>query len=167
MVCGTSLVDQWLGIHLPVQGTQVQPLVRELISHTLQGKAHHICWALHALELTRHSYWAYARCHWSPRALKPVLCNNRSHRNEKPRALQLQSSPCSLQVEKVVCRNKEPVRHKEDPVWPKKKGLNTPNKNSKIKDRNWQTGLMTTLLFIHDITYGPNYMLSIRPSLQI
>ena len=26
---GTSLVLQWLRIHLPVQGTQVQPLVRE------------------------------------------------------------------------------------------------------------------------------------------
>ena len=30
---GTSLVIQWLRIHLPVQGMWVQPLVRELRSH--------------------------------------------------------------------------------------------------------------------------------------
>ena len=34
---GTSLMVQWLRIHLPMQGTRVQFLVRELGSHTLQG----------------------------------------------------------------------------------------------------------------------------------
>ena len=33
----TSLVGQWLRIHLAMQGTQVQYLVRELRSHMLQG----------------------------------------------------------------------------------------------------------------------------------
>ena len=30
---GTSLVGQWVGLHLPMQGVQVQSLVRELKSH--------------------------------------------------------------------------------------------------------------------------------------
>ena len=34
---GTSLVVQWLRIHLPMQGTQVRSLVRELRFHMLQG----------------------------------------------------------------------------------------------------------------------------------
>ena len=34
---GTSLVEQWLGICLPMQGTRVRSLVRELRSHTAQG----------------------------------------------------------------------------------------------------------------------------------
>ena len=35
---GTSLVVQWLGIHLPVQGMQVQSLVRELRSQHSVGQ---------------------------------------------------------------------------------------------------------------------------------
>ena len=34
---GTSLVVQWSGIHLALQGTRVQSLVEELRSHILQG----------------------------------------------------------------------------------------------------------------------------------
>ena len=34
---GTSLVVQWLRIHLPVQGMQVPSLVRELRSHMQWG----------------------------------------------------------------------------------------------------------------------------------
>ena len=33
----TSLVVQWLRIQLAIQGTQVQSLVRELMSHVLQS----------------------------------------------------------------------------------------------------------------------------------
>ena len=75
----TSLVDQWLGIHLPMQGTWVQSLVRE--DSTSWGVAKPV----------PHNYWAD-----TPRAcvpqllslqlLKPVspralLCNKRSHHN--------------------------------------------------------------------------------------
>ena len=35
MVNATSLVVQWLRIHLPVQGTRVVSLVKELTSHML------------------------------------------------------------------------------------------------------------------------------------
>ena len=34
---GTSLVVQWLTIHLKMQGMQVRPLIGELISHVPQG----------------------------------------------------------------------------------------------------------------------------------
>ena len=37
VVGGTSLVVQWLRIHLPMQGKQVQSLVRELGSHMSRG----------------------------------------------------------------------------------------------------------------------------------
>jgi hypothetical protein len=37
VVVGTSLVVQWLRIHLPMQGKQVQSLVRELGSHMSRG----------------------------------------------------------------------------------------------------------------------------------
>ena len=36
-IVGTSLVFQWLRIHLPMQGTWVRSLVGELRSHMLQG----------------------------------------------------------------------------------------------------------------------------------
>ena len=35
---GTSLVVQWLGLHLPKQGMQVQTLLRELRSHKPHGQ---------------------------------------------------------------------------------------------------------------------------------
>ena len=38
VICGTFLVVQWLKLHLPVQGAQVQSLVRELRSNVLPGQ---------------------------------------------------------------------------------------------------------------------------------
>ena len=55
---------QWLRIHLPMQGTQVQSQVQE--DPTCHGAA----------KPMHHNYGAYN--------LEPVLCNKRSHRNEKP-----------------------------------------------------------------------------------
>ena len=62
---GTSLVDQWLRIHLSALGTRVQPLVWE----DPPGRG--------AAESAGHSYW-------SPRALEPACRNQRSRRKEKP-----------------------------------------------------------------------------------
>ena len=42
-------------------------------------------------------------------ALEPVLCNNRSHRNEEPRH-HTQSSPCLLQLAKSSHSNEDPAR---------------------------------------------------------
>ena len=72
-----SLVTQWHIIHLPMQETQVQPLVQG--DSTCQG----------ATKPVYRNYWACAleprnRNHWSPRSLDPVLCNKRGHCNEKP-----------------------------------------------------------------------------------
>ena len=55
----TSLVTQWLRIHLPMQGTRVRALVQE--DPTCLGAAKsvsHNHWAC-ALEPTSHNYWAH------------------------------------------------------------------------------------------------------------
>ena len=57
MLQGTSLVAQWLRICLPMQGTRVRALVQE--DPTCCGAT-------------------------KPARLKPVLRNERDHRNEKP-----------------------------------------------------------------------------------
>ena len=61
---GTSLVAQWLRIHLPLQETRVWSLIQE--DPTCHG----------ATKPISHNYWACA--------LEPMLHNKRSYRNEKP-----------------------------------------------------------------------------------
>ena len=81
---GTSLVGQWLRIHLPMQGAQVRALVRE--DPTCRGAAkpvRHNYWAC-ALEPVSHHYWAHVPQLLKPVRQEPVLHNKRSHRNEKP-----------------------------------------------------------------------------------
>ena len=79
-----SLVVQWLGIRLPMQGTQVRALVWE--DPTCRGATEpvrHNYWAC-ALEPASHNYWARVPQLLKPTCLEPVLHNKRSHRNEKP-----------------------------------------------------------------------------------
>ena len=81
---GTSLVMQWLRIHLPMQGTQVRALVWE--DPTCCGATkpmHHSYWAC-ALEPESHNYWTRVPQLLKPTHLEPMLLNKRSHRNEKP-----------------------------------------------------------------------------------
>ena len=64
---GASLVAQWLGIRLPMQGTRVRALVRW--DPTCRGAAKPVChnyWAC-TLEPASHNYWAHA-----PQLLKPA-----------------------------------------------------------------------------------------------
>ena len=64
---GTSLVAQWLRIHLPMQGTCVRALVWE--DPTCRRATKPVChnyWAC-ALEPASHNYWAH-----EPQLLKPV-----------------------------------------------------------------------------------------------
>ena len=68
----TSLVVQWLRICLPIQGTRVRPLVRE--DPTCRR----------ATKPATHNYWARVPQLLKPACLEPMLCNKRSHRNEKP-----------------------------------------------------------------------------------
>ena len=67
-----------------MQGTWVQALVWE--DPTCCGatkSVSHNYWAC-ALEPTSHNYWARMPQLRKPACLPPVLCNKRSHRNEKP-----------------------------------------------------------------------------------
>ena len=67
-----SLVAQWLGIRLPVQGTRVWAPVWE--DPTCRG----------AIKPMRHNYWACTPQLLRPTRLEPLLRNKRRHRNEKP-----------------------------------------------------------------------------------
>ena len=67
-----------------MQGIWVQALVRE--DTTCRGATkpvHHNYWAC-ALEPVSHNYWASEPQLLKSIPLEPVLCNKRSHRNEKP-----------------------------------------------------------------------------------
>ena len=80
---GASLMAQWLRIRLPMQGTWVRALGQE--DPTCRGATkpvHHNYWAW-ALEPASHSYWAHEPQLLKPGRLEPMLCNKRSHRNEK------------------------------------------------------------------------------------
>ena len=81
---GNCLVAQWLRIRLPMQGTRVWALVRE--DPTCCGATKpvgHNYWAC-TLEPMSHNYWALMPQLLKPMRLEPVLCNKRSHCNEKP-----------------------------------------------------------------------------------
>ena len=67
-----------------MQGTCVQALVQE--DPTYRGATmpvRHNYWAW-ALEPASHNYWAHVPQLLKPVRLEPVLCNKRSHPNEKP-----------------------------------------------------------------------------------
>ena len=66
-VVGTSLVAQWLRIHLPMQRTRVRSLVQE--DPTCHG----------ATKPMRHNYWAHVPQLLNPQALGPVCRNYWAH----------------------------------------------------------------------------------------
>ena len=81
---GASLVVQWLGVCLPVQGTRVRALVREDPACCgAAGPVSHNYWAC-ALEPASHNYWACVLQLLKLVHLEPLLCNKRGHRNERP-----------------------------------------------------------------------------------
>ena len=87
------LVVQWLRVLLPMQGTQVQALVREdPTCHRATKPVCHNYWAC-VLEPTSHNYWAHVPQLLKSTCLEPVLCNKRSHRNEKPAHHNQEQSP--------------------------------------------------------------------------
>lgn len=92
---GAFLVIQWLGVGLPMQGTWVSSLIRELGSHMLWGN------------------WAHTPNYWSPCALKSMPCNERNHHKEKPLLSATRECPCTA--------TKSPVHCNEDPMKQKKK----------------------------------------------
>ena len=109
---GTSLVVQWLRTHLPMQGTWVQALVWE--DPTCCGATkpmRHSYWAC-ALEPTSHSCWAHALHLLKSTRLEPVLCNKRSHHNEKPMQCNKEWPPHAATRERPVCSNEDPAQPK-------------------------------------------------------
>ena len=103
----TSLVAQWLRIHLPMQATWVRSLVQE--DPTCRGATkpvRHNYWAC-ALEPTSHNYWAHVPQLLKPTCLEPVLCNKRSHHTAT------KSRPCSPQLEKARMQQRRPKADKK------------------------------------------------------
>ena len=103
---GTSLVAQWLRIHLPMQGTRVQALVRE--DPTCRGKTKPVC----------HNYWACALApaccnYWSPRASSPCPTTREATAMRSPRTA-TKSSPRSPQLEKACTQQRRPNADKHN-----------------------------------------------------
>ena len=79
-----SLVAQWLRIHLPMQGTWVRALGWEdPACHGATKPMCHNYWA-RTLEPASHNYWVRVPQLLKPTRLELLLCNKRSHHNEKP-----------------------------------------------------------------------------------
>ena len=92
---------QWLRIHLPMQGTQVQALVQEdPICCGATKPVHHNYWAC-ALEPVSHNYWAHV-----PQLLKPTISG--AH---MPQLL----SPCAATTEACAPRARAP--QEKPPQW--------------------------------------------------
>ena len=79
-----SLMVQWIRVCLPMQGIQVQsPVQEDPTCHGATKPMSHNYWTC-ALEPVSHNYWAHVPQLLKPARLEPMLCNGRSHRNERP-----------------------------------------------------------------------------------
>ena len=87
----TSLVVQWVKIHLPMQGTHVDPQSWTIPCATEQLS---LCTTI-----------------TEPMCLEPMLCNQRGHCNEKLE--HCKSSPCAHN------RQRKPTQSNKDTVQPK------------------------------------------------
>ena len=105
---GTSLLVQWLKIHLPMQGTQVGSLVQEDPTRSEAPKP------------VSRKYWAEA-----PQLLKPAHLRVHAPQQEKPareaHAPKLKSSPYSPQLGKSICLNKDSAQPKGVNIKKKKR----------------------------------------------
>ena len=99
------LVAPWLRIRLPTQGTWLQAQVRECRVAT--KPVCHIYWAC-ALQPASHNCWARMPQLLKPTHLEPVLCNKRSHCNEKPVHHNKERPPPSPQLEKACTQQRRP-----------------------------------------------------------
>ena len=104
---GASLVAQGLRVCLPMQGTRVRALVQEDPTCFRTAKPVRHNYQACALEPASHNYWAHVPQLRKPALLEPVLCNQRSHRNEKP-TLRNEEYPCSPQLEKARAQQWRP-----------------------------------------------------------
>ena len=97
---GAFLVVRWLRIHLPMQGTRIQPLVWEDSTCYMVSKPK---------LLSQHSRACKPQV-LKPTHLEPVLCNKRSHHNDEPLHYN-EKYPCLLQLEKAhVQQQRQPKK---------------------------------------------------------
>ena len=97
---GNSLVTQWLGIHLPGQGTQVRSLIWEPRSHMLQGS-----------RSVSHSYWAHILWSLCPAAAEAAAVRRRhAATREQPPLGTTKESP--LAAMKTLCSQKPNKLHR-------------------------------------------------------
>ena len=88
----TSLVVQWIGIHLPMQGTWVWSLVQEDSTCFRAAKPGcHNYWSC-ALEPGNHYFQTCVLPLLKPMSLEPVVLK-RSHHSEKPKHLSEEDTP--------------------------------------------------------------------------
>ena len=99
---GTSLVVQWLGIHLPKPGTWIQSLVQEDPMCLRAAKPTTTEPAL---------YSPYATTKGAP-ALRGLCSTTREAAPVRTPCTARKSSPCLLQLEKAVWHNKDPAQPK-------------------------------------------------------
>ena len=107
-------------------GTPIWFLVREDLTYWGATKPMWLNYWTHTLEPRSHNYWAHVPQSLKPRILEPILCSKRSHCNKKlhlpedamgsrtwkplqeEEALQLESSPQSMQLEKACAQQQRP-----------------------------------------------------------
>ena len=100
----TSLVARWLRIRLPMQGTQVQALVREDPTWPWND------WA-RAPQLLSPSSGAHEPQLLKPARLEPVFRNGRGHAVRSP--CTARSGPCSPQLGKARTQQRRPSAAKD------------------------------------------------------
>ena len=81
---GTALVARWLRIHLPRQGKRVRALVWEHPTCSGAAKPTSYNYQTCTLKPASRNCKAHVLQLLKPVRLEPVLCNKRSHRNERP-----------------------------------------------------------------------------------
>ena len=104
---GTSLVAQWLRIHLPMQGSRVRALTREDPTCHRAAKPVHHNYRACTLEPMSHNHWAHVPPLLKPVCLEPGLCKKEA---TAMRSLHTatKSSPCSPQLEKACAQPQRP-----------------------------------------------------------
>ena len=110
--CWASLVAQWLGVRLLVQGTRVRALVQEdPTCHRATGPVRHDCWAC-ALEPPSHDSWARVPRLLKPAHVEPKLCSGRGHLGERPVHLSEEWPPLAAAGESPRAAKKTQSSHK-------------------------------------------------------
>ena len=164
---GTSLLVQWLRIHLPMQGIQVRALVWEDPTCRRAAKPmHHNYWAC-ALEPVCHNYWAHVPQLLSPRATTTEAHTPKARAPQQAKLLQWEACTPQQGVAPGHCNYRKPTHSNEAPRQPKinKFFLKLLKKKKKMnkEDLNWSCSLLThSRLQVLEEETSPRLFLSLR-----